>query len=447
MKNVISKNLSDLIKLIDKPIYIVGGAVRDFLLGVKIQDIDLAGKLMPEELAKKLEGSKFKVDKASQRLGTVRIIAKGEAFEYTTFRKDSYDLSGKHTPIEVGFVDDIKVDAKRRDFTINSIYYDFYADEFLDYNGGIEDLRNKIIRTPLSPKQTFKEDALRILRAIRLASEINFKVEVNTYHAAKESLPGLKNISYERIQEEFNKIILSDTRNNIEYAHHKGFLGLYQLGALEHIFPEILPCIEVKQHPKYHKFDVFNHIVEVFKYSKPNLIQRLSALLHDLGKAEYKGSYFMQGHAEASIKYAKEFLQRMKYSRSITSSVLKVVETHMFNPYSKQRFELIHFIQDNYRYIDEIIDFQKADKMGKVDSKKTYNCPLEETKAFMIENNVPFGIKDLPVGGQDLIDASIQESQRSNVLRALLKETALDFSLTSKDKALAFIKSHMSSKK
>lgn len=443
MKNVVSKNLIDLSNLLDRPIYIVGGAVRDFLLGNKMQDFDLAGSILPGDIKNQLEGSKFHVTKASDRLGTVRIVVKGEAFEYTTFRKDSYDMSGGHTPIEVGFVDDIIVDSRRRDFTINAIYYDFKADEFLDFNGGIEDLKNKIIRTPLSPKQTFKEDALRILRVIRLAAELGFSVEEKTYIASKEMLPGIKNISYERIQEEFNKIILADSKNNINNAHVKGFLGLYELGALEYIFPEILSCVGVKQNPKFHKFNVFEHIVEVFKYSKPILSERLSALLHDLGKANYADKCNMSGHADESVEYAKGFLKRMKYSSAMINKVLTIVKMHMFDSNEKKtELKRMHFIQENYKYIDDIISFKEADKRGKTDDPQTPIIPLKKTKQEMESKKIPFSVKDLPVNGKDLIDLSIKESERAKVLSVLLKAIAENNLLNDRDKALEYIKNN-----
>ncbi|HHX49662.1 MAG TPA: CCA tRNA nucleotidyltransferase [Clostridiales bacterium] len=443
MKNAISKNLIDLANLLDKPIYIVGGAVRDFLLGNKIQDIDLAGSMSPKEIAKQLKGTKFHITKTTEKLGTVRIVVNGETFEYTTFRKDSYDLLGGHTPIEVGFVDDIVIDSKRRDFTINAIYYDLLSDEFLDFNNGILDLKNKVLRTPKDPKQTFQEDALRILRVIRFAAELGFLVEEKTYEAAKEMLPGIKNISHERIQDEFNKIILADSKNNIKNAHVKGFLGLHKLGMLEYIFPEILSCIGVKQNPKFHKYKVFEHIIEVFKNSKPVLTERLAALLHDLGKANYKNQLNMSGHAKESVLYSKAFLERMKYSKAITNKVLIIVKTHMFDSNQQQtELERMHFIQENYKYIDDIISFKKADIKGKTDSIKLLNIPLEKTKKEMEKNKIPFEIKDLPVSGKDLIELSIEESKRTKALQSLLKETAKDYTLKNRANALEYIKNN-----
>ena len=448
MKSILPKNLIELSNLLSKPIYVVGGAVRDFLIGSSISDIDLAGALTPDELTKELKDSLFRLDKASARLGTVIIHKDGEAYEYTTFRKDSYDMTGFHTPVSTSFVESIELDTFRRDFTINAIYYEISTGNFIDYSGGIGDIKKKTIRTTREAAKTFEEDALRILRAVRLSAELSFSISEETRVAAKSLVNTIDKISRERIADEFNKIILADVKHGFPQAHYNGIMMLDNIGVLEYIVPELIKTKGVEQKREYHSYDVFGHIMEVFKLSRADLVLRLVALLHDTGKAYVEqNASTMKGHEKISVEHARKFLNRFKYSNAVKKAVTSIIDVHMFNTKANEsEVDMMHFIQDNYAYIDAIIEFKCVDKCGSgLECPMLASChQLQQSLYKMKDEKLPFKVKDLCVDGKDLIELKVAETDRSKVLKDLLKETIRNHQLLDRERALEYIKSKTS---
>ena len=176
-------------------IYIVGGFVRDCLLKRPSKDIDLCGCLQIEELQKILKGSSFKITGKNKTFGTAKIESDGHYFEYTTFRRDTYSSGGKHTPSRVEFVSNLFEDAKRRDFTINCIYYDILDKKIIDPTGGVDDLKSKLIKTVLAPDKTLSADGERLLRMIKLKINYNFEVDDATLKSAIKYRANLKALS------------------------------------------------------------------------------------------------------------------------------------------------------------------------------------------------------------------------------------------------------------
>ena len=192
---------------IDKPLYAVGGCVRDYLRGKEFYDVDLSGGMKPEELIELLDKTPFGVVSASPRLGTVIIKGKN-TYENTAFRIDSYPAgSGIHTPTNVQFTQDLTVDAKRRDFKCNAIYYNIRERQIIDPLGGIEDIKQVILSTTISPDVVLSQDGLRILRLARFVSKLGYEIEEHTYDSAKRLAGRLREISVERIREELNRIL------------------------------------------------------------------------------------------------------------------------------------------------------------------------------------------------------------------------------------------------
>lgn len=219
-----------------RKLYIVGGFVRDAVMGKESKDIDLAGKMDTDDVAMMLrENKRIKVIDNNMRLGTLKIIIddKNDA-EYTCFRTDSYALDGSHEPLTVTFTDDIRLDAKRRDFTVNSIYYDIIHKEIHDFFDGIRDINSKTIKAVRDPDTVFSEDALRILRMCRFSAQLGFDIDKKTMISAKKYSVGLKNISLERIGIELNLILQSP------YIGH-GISALFISNSLKVISPEIIP--------------------------------------------------------------------------------------------------------------------------------------------------------------------------------------------------------------
>ena len=208
----ISHNLAKLASILSKPIFIVGGFVRNSILGINGEDVDICGELTVEELVSQLDGTKFSVKIKNKFVGTAIIECGEEKYEYSTFRKEFYKEGGSHLPEKVEFVCDIKEDAKRRDFTCNCVYYDIKNDRFLDFYNGIDDIKNKILKTIETPDFVFAHDGLRILRMFRFQCELNFKIEKQTLLSAIKFKENVRDISGERVIHEITCILHSGNR-------------------------------------------------------------------------------------------------------------------------------------------------------------------------------------------------------------------------------------------
>ena len=215
----ISKNLKLLAKYFPENLYVVGGYVRNKLLPLPAGDVDLASSVKIEEVEKRLEGSEFSVKVKNAKLGAILISKGGENFEYTTFRKEYYNDNGSHCPSSVEFTQNIEEDAIRRDFTINSIYYNINKDEIVDYYHGIFDAKEKLIRCIIDPNEILKHDGERILRMVRFAGELNFKIDKNTFKAALNFSKNIKDLQGARKFAELEKILYCDKR----YSNKGGF--------------------------------------------------------------------------------------------------------------------------------------------------------------------------------------------------------------------------------
>lgn len=226
MKINVSKNLLKLSKLFGKsqPLFVVGGYVRDSVLKLKSQDIDICSALNPTEVKSLLKNSGFKVSDKNLKFGTLIIEIENESFEYTTFRTEVYENAGKHSPKKVCFSASIVDDVKRRDFTINAIYYNIISDQIIDFYGGLTDIKEGTIRAVGDADYKFADDGIRILRMIRFASELNFTIEQSTYESAVKYLNNLKSVSVAKKCEEFLKIIKSKNKHpKIKGAGYFGF--------------------------------------------------------------------------------------------------------------------------------------------------------------------------------------------------------------------------------
>ena len=209
----VCKELKDLAKEFKNAgykLYIVGGWVRDELLGLPSEDIDITSNMPSEKVLKISNKLKLKANTINKELGTIQIIFNSKIFEYTRFRHESYLHDGTHTPEKIQFVDKIETDCLRRDFTINSLYYDIVDNRILDFVKGQKDLESRIIKTTQDPEITFADDGLRILRAIRFASTLDFHIEKSTLKALRIYTPYLKSISKERILKELKSLAIAD---------------------------------------------------------------------------------------------------------------------------------------------------------------------------------------------------------------------------------------------
>lgn len=212
MKIEIPKNLIELANLLPQPLYIVGGYLRNSIMGIAREDIDICSALTLPELEKILSGSKFELQVRNQSLGSAFIVCENTKYEYTTFRTEKYPNNGSHMPEAIEFTTDIRLDAKRRDFTCNALYYDIKNKNLLDFYDGITDISKKILRTVETPDEVLSHDGLRILRLFRFQCELNFKIDKPTLAAAFKYFDNIKDISGERVIYEIKKILHSSEK-------------------------------------------------------------------------------------------------------------------------------------------------------------------------------------------------------------------------------------------
>ncbi len=229
----VSANLKKLSKFFPENLYVVGGYVRSKLLGLTNEDVDITSPVDAEEVSKRLEGSAFSVKIKNLKLGSILICIDDETYEYTAFRKEVYGDNGSHMPIKVESTDKIEEDAVRRDFTINSIYYNINKDECVDFYHGIIDTKQKVIRTNINPDDVFKNDGERILRLVRIAGELGFNIEKNTLKSAEKFAMNIQDLQGTRKFIEIEKILYCDKRYDMGDLK-KSLLMLNELGVWQY---------------------------------------------------------------------------------------------------------------------------------------------------------------------------------------------------------------------
>jgi poly(A) polymerase len=372
--------------------YLVGGCVRDMLLKKAPKDWDVVTTARPEEVEKIFSNTK-PVGKA---FGVILVVAEnGELIEVATARSEEQYTDGRH-PDKVVF-SSIKDDIKRRDFTMNGLLYDPNTGHIVDYSGGQEDIKNKKLRTIGRPADRFKEDRLRIMRAVRFTSTLGFKADPETWAAIKDYAPQLSAISVERIREELLKIL---TGPNAE----EGIRLLKESGILHVILPEVVRLVGVTQPPEFHPTeDAFEHTRLMFRHlEKPSPELAMAALLHDIGKAETRtveDRIRFTGHAEAGAKMAEDILRRLKFSNQEIETIVDLVADHMrFKEVKKMRRSTLRKFLGRPN-IEDHLKLHWADCHASNKIVENYDYCLEKLSEFKSEPVLPPPL----VRGKDLI--------------------------------------------
>ncbi len=320
--------------------YLIGGCVRDILIGIKPKDWDLTTNAKPEDIIKIFPETFYE-----NIYGTVGVVNKTvedetlKVIEVTPYRLEA-EYSDNRRPDNVIFSDKLQDDLQRRDFTINAIALDikekgskkdFYKGQIEDFYQGQEDLKNKIVRTVGNPSDRFQEDGLRILRAVRISNYAGFEIDSATEKALLSESHLLSKISKERIRDEFTKIIMSD-------EPMKGLQACQKFGLLKYIIPDLEKTISIEQGGA-HLYDVWEHLLRSLQYAadeKYTLELRLAALLHDIGKpksrraGEEGAKWTFYGHEVVGARMAEKILTDLKYPKSVIEKVVKLVRMHMF---------------------------------------------------------------------------------------------------------------------
>ena len=322
-KITLPKQINKILEMIEKSgeeAYLIGGCVRDAFLGISPQDFDITTSATPEQIKEIFRGEK--IIETGIKHGTVTVLYEGTTAEITTFRTEAGYSDGRR-PDSVSFTSSLFDDTSRRDFTINAIAYNDNTGP-VDFHGGIQDIKNKIIRCVGIPEKRFGEDALRILRAIRFASVLDFDIEKRTSDAIHSMSELLYKISAERIASEFSKLICGKAAKKIllEYSD-----------VISVIIPELIPSIGFDQKNYHHIYDVYTHSVVALDYVRPCITLRLSALLHDCGKpacftVDENGVGHFSGHPEVSAELSDTILRRLKFDNETRNLIVTLVKNH-----------------------------------------------------------------------------------------------------------------------
>lgn len=305
-------------------LYLVGGVVRDLLLGRPVTDLDLTTPAEPSQ-TKQLgqEAGAEAIYTVGEAFGTIGLVFDGVSVEITTFREEHYPTPDRHPEVRYGTT--LLGDLARRDFTINAIAVDANSGEIIDPFGGQEDLARRLIRAVGSPRERFAEDPLRILRAVRFAAELGFHIEPATLAAMKELAAELERISVERIAAELNRLLVAP-----DAAH--GVRLLREARLLPHVLPELLPLAEDPGRGR-HK-NIWNHTLQVVGQAPPRLAVRWAALLHDAAKpmtrsVDEHGEVHFFGHEVEGANLARRTLRRLRQDKALIERVARLVELHL----------------------------------------------------------------------------------------------------------------------
>ncbi|MCX7714983.1 MAG: HD domain-containing protein [Clostridia bacterium] len=409
--------------------YIAGGAVRDLLMGKPPHDFDIATSALPNEVKALFKRT---IDTGLKH-GTVTVIKNKVGYEVTTYRMDGDYTDGRH-PNSVIFMDNIKDDLSRRDFTVNAMAYSPRRG-LADFYGGKKDIENKIIRCVGDPEKRFLEDALRMLRAVRFSAVLGFEIEESTKKAIVKCAPLIRRISGERIRDELNKILLSPR------PHH--IILLHELGLLRYIMNEFECCFGTNQKNKYHIYDVGEHIIETIKNTPNDLILRWAALFHDIGKpncasVDHFGVIHFYGHHKESLKIANDVLHRLHFDNDSISAICILVENHdvRIDPSAPAVKRMM--ARTGEELFDKLLALQEADSKAKNPNFLAEKLERINNIRYIYKNilaeNQPYLISSLAVNGKDLLKIGYKPGRElGDALRILLDDVVINPELNNRE--------------
>lgn len=395
--------------------FCVGGAVRDSLLLKEPFDWDITTSALPEE-TKKLFFD-MRVIETGIKHGTVTVISNGFPVEITTYREDGAYLDSRH-PENVFFTKSLKEDLARRDFTVNAIAYSDKTG-LVDYFGGENDIYNSIIKTVGDPDKRFKEDALRILRALRFSATLGFKIEEGTKEAIHKNRELLRDISAERISQELTKMLVGQNIFEI-LTEYSDVLGVF--------IPEILPTVGFKQYGKKHAYDVWEHICHTVSTIPPEKDLRLTMLLHDLGKVpthklNENGDSTFKNHAAVGGVMAREILTRLRFDKKTVERVSFLVSHHDFEPPETKlilKHKMSEFSAEN---VKTLLIIKKSDRGALSEEFRDIEKESLKTLLWLDEiekNGECVTISQLNIKGSDLLKAGFRGEAIGETLERLL---------------------------
>lgn len=409
--------------------FVAGGAVRDLLMGKKPHDFDIATAATPRQVKTIFT---HVIDTGIAH-GTVTVIENKTGYEVTTYRTEKGYSDGRH-PDQVLFEKEIEKDLSRRDFTVNAMAYSPWRG-LIDCYGGQEDLTRKVIRCVGEPEKRFKEDALRMLRAVRFSAALDFEIDGKTQQAIRKCGVLLKRVSAERILEECNKILLS--------AHPDRIRMLHELGLLQYIIPQLEKCFGTPQRNKYHIYDVGEHTIQAVSHTPPDLVLRWAALLHDVGKpsclsTDEEGIIHFYGHYRESVVIADDVLHRLRMEKDNIRDICILIENHDVRVEPSLPAVKRMMARTGEELFAKLLLLQRADNQAKnpdyLEEKLGRIDQVQHIYQEVLAEGQPYLVSHLVVNGRDLIKHGYKAGREiGDTLRILLDEVVINPALNNRE--------------
>ena len=411
--------------------YWAGGCVRDLVRGLPPKDVDIATDARPEEVQKIFR----RTYAVGAHFGVIVVLENDFQFEVATFRSDGAYLDGRH-PVAVNFSSP-EEDARRRDFTMNGMFYDPPNDEVIDFVGGREDLAARLVRAIGEPAQRFAEDRLRLLRAIRFATVLEFEIEPKTWAAILEAAESINQISAERIRDELVRIFLSPQRV-------RGWDLLDASGLMKAVLPELDALKGCEQPPQFHpEGDVFQH-TRLMLSLLPNEVSLplvLSVLFHDIGKpstatVDETGRIRFSGHDKVGAAMTEALMHRLRFSRAETEATVEMVEQHMvFKDAPNMRISRLKRFMARPHFRDEL-ELHRVDCLGSHGMLDNYDYLVRKQEEFANEPIIPPPL----VRGDDLIAMGLKPGPIFGQILEAVETRQLEGNLRNREEALEWVK-------
>lgn len=437
----IPENVEEVLQMLedyDYEAYVVGGCVRDYFLGIVPKDFDICTNATPEQMLEVFKD--YSVIETGLKHGTITVMVNNEPIEVTTYRIDG-EYTDNRKPDEVIFTNDLERDLARRDLTINAMAYN-HTKGLIDPYGGLWDIEHKIIRCVGNPLDRFKEDSLRILRAIRFGMRLRFQIHNETKRGIIGTMELLHNISAERIQSELNQILT--------YTHIHNIIQLHEYRILDFIIPELKPLFDTTQNNPYHIYNAGMHTLHAVASGCMKLHVKLALLFHDIGKPYCKstdenGIDHFYRHSIKSHDMCIEIMRRLKYSNEMIDKVSTLVLYHdaQIEPMKKSVKRWMNKIGEKMLF--DLLEVRHADIKAQnydyLDDREVKLFYIEELIIDVLEDNECFKIRDLDITGKDIIDLGYKKGKIiGDILDFLLKCVIEEPELNEKDKLIKIIR-------
>lgn len=424
MREILPEMLCALAQKAETPLYVVGGCVRDYLAALTPnakRDYDICAPMPAEQFVALAKRAGFTVKAVYKNTGTVKCSDGENEYEYSCFRSDKY-VRGVHAPVETTFTSDINLDARRRDFTVNAVYYDVKSGDYIDPLSGIPAVREKRLTTVAPAEKVFGEDGLRLMRLARQAAQLGFTPDTECLTGARQNAALIQDVSAERVFAELSAILTADKKYGVVGGQYAGLKILDDTRVLAQILPELAAGKAMTQRADFHKYDVLEHSLRAVLYADERV--RFAALLHDVGKPLCQNrDGNVHAHPEEGERLTREILRRLKAPKRLVEQTAKLVELHMYDFNCKTgENKLRRFFATHAERLDELLLVKQADFSACTDDvSPAPTCT--RWRALLTEmqkEKAPLRIKELAVSGKDLLEVGFPASRIASILQQLL---------------------------